>query len=452
MSTMSVTVTVTVTAPVTVLADVAPEETPDWERSVISFGQHVVDAFGVPLHLTTMEPDTAFGVVVLPLILLALVVGTQARAIVRTLGSGDFWRDGTRLLAVLQFALLLLAYAFSAGPRPGHSTEAAEATEAAGHVLSGQLPDVLPLAVATQWALLTALWVLFGLLTGLGGSALAVPFETVRGMVLLAVLLLCFTAAWMAPPAGDGVLRRAPSAVAVLAVILLYGYLAAVNRERVLTSPTALRRRAEAFEDAERRSPDDPVIAAFRVHAQQARPRPPRPGGPWAPAPSVVFRLSLVWAVLLGVPAAVITWVYGTGRFDPPGLGAVVRFELLVLGVLQLIMLFSFRRSLDDRARVSPAVPRLIDLSLILSAGLLAATEAARTPVALGPVPGWLLMAGPALVVAGLVFVLGVLPHRHRTPRWGAAVAAAPVAAVLVLPLKAGLVVLLDPVIRLLAP
>ncbi|MFD6530683.1 hypothetical protein [Streptomyces sp. NPDC060184] len=444
-----------ITAPATVLTDVTPEGTPDWERSVISFGQHVVDALGIPLHLTAMEPDTAFGVVVLPLILLALVVGTQARAILRALGSGDLWADGTRLLAVLQFALLLLAYAFSAGPRSGSSvssSSSAEAADAAGRVLSGQLPDVLPPAIATQWALLTTLWVLFGVVTGLGRPALAVPFETVRGMVLLAVLLLCFTAAWMAPPAGDGVLGRAPSVVAVVVVVLLYGYLAAVNRERVLTSPTALRRRADVFEDAERRSPDDPVIAAFRAHAQQAVPRAPGPGGPWAPALSVVLRLALVWAVLLGIPAAVITWVYGTGRFDPPGLGAVVRFELLVLGVLQLIMLFSFRRSLDDRARVSPAVPRLIDLSLVLSAGLLAATEAARTPLALGPVPGWLLMAGPALVVAGLVFVLGVLPHRHRTPRWGTAVAAALVAAVLVLPLKAGLVVLLDPVIRLLAP
>ncbi|MGW0854240.1 hypothetical protein [Streptomyces sp. NPDC002690] len=435
-----------ITAPIAVLAEMAPEKPPDWELSVISFGQRLGDALGIPLHLTTMDPDTAFGVVVLPLLVVALVVATQAGEIVRALGSRDFWRDGTRLMAVLQFALLLLAYAFSVGPRSDSFAEAA------GHVLSGQLPDILPPAIATQWALLTALWILFGVLTGIGRYALSVPFETAGSMAGIAVLLICFTAAWMAPPLGDGLLGHAPSAVAVIVVILLYGYLSAVNRERALSSPAALTRRAEAFEDAARRSPNDAVIAAFRADARQRRARPPRPGGPWAPEPSMVLRLSVVWAVMFGVPAAVITWVYSTGRFDPPDFGAVVRVELLVLGILQLVLLFSFRRSLDDRAGVSPVVPRLIDLSLILSAGLLAATEAARTPAALGVAPAWLLMAVPALVVAGLVFVLGVLPHRLSTPRWGTAVGAAMAAAVLVLPLKAGLELVLTPVIRMLAP
>ncbi|MCX5396878.1 hypothetical protein [Streptomyces sp. NBC_00102] len=435
-----------ITAPITVLAEVAPEVTPDWELSVISFGQKAAEALGIPLHLTTMEPDTAFGVVVLPLILVALVVGTQAGAIVRALVSRDFWRDGTRLMAVIQFALLILAYAFSAGPRSRSSAEAA------GHVLSGQLPDILPLAIMTQWGLLTALWILFGVLTGIGRSALLVPFETVGAMPVLGLFLVIFTAAWMAPPVGDGVLGHAPAAVAVTVMILLLGYFTAANRERVLSSPAALARRAELFQDAARRSPDDIVIAAFSADAQRATPRRPRSGGPWVPAPSMVLRLSALWAALLGGPAAVITFVFVAGPFEPPEFVTVARVELLVLAVFQVVLLFSFRRSLDDRARVSPVVPRLIDLSLILSAGLLAATEAARTPVALGGVPAWLLMGAPALVVAGLVFVFGVLPHRFAARRWGTAVVAALVAAVLVLPLKSGLELVLEPVIRMLAP
>ena len=68
-----------------------------------------------------------------------------------------------------------------------------------------------------------------------------------------------------------------------------------------------------------------------------------------------------------------------------------------------------------------------------------------------GALPPWALAVGPPLLVAGLIFQFGVLPHRRETRRWPLALLGAVAAAPLIIPLKAALVPLLNSVIHTLA-
>ena len=205
------------------------EAPPDWQLSVISYGRHVVEALGIPVRLEEMDPDTAFGVVALPAVMILLGLIIQLPTMARAVATRDFWRDGSRLLTLLQLCLLLLAYAFSSGD------QSRPLSEAVTEIADGQLSDFLPLAVLTQWALLSVLWVAFGLLTGVSRSALNVPFAAVWAMGMTAALIIGFTAAWMIPSTGGGVVGHAPAAVAVVGVLLVYGYLSALNRNRMFS-------------------------------------------------------------------------------------------------------------------------------------------------------------------------------------------------------------------------
>ncbi|WP_406114675.1 hypothetical protein [Kitasatospora purpeofusca] len=300
-------------------AAVQNESRPAWMGAVIRGGQHVADALGIPAHLTTMDPDTAFGVTAMPVLLAFVLLGVQAGSIVRAVTSRDFWDDTGRLLGVAQLLLLVLAYAFGAG---GQSRLFGAAV---GDILSGQLPDLLPMAVVTQWLLLSVLWLVVGASAGVRRSDLTAPFDAVRGMALIAVFVVAFTAAWMAPPNGAGPTGRLPAVVAVGAVLLLFGYLSAVSRGHE-QRPDILRRRREILEHSFRRPGDTPghtpenrpeeaFIAALLARGQD-RPVPPT-GSIWLPAPALVLRLCLLWAALLGVPAATVTWIFSTGDFPP---------------------------------------------------------------------------------------------------------------------------------------
>ncbi|MFJ8436341.1 hypothetical protein ACIQ9P_34075 [Kitasatospora sp. NPDC094019] len=432
-------------------AAAAPGESrPAWMGAVIRGGQHVADALGIPAHLTTMDPDTAFGVIAMPVLLALVLLGVQAGAIARAVTSRDFWDDTGRLLGLAQLLLLLLAYAFGAG---GQSRSFGAAV---GDILSGQLPDLLPMAVATQWLLLSALWLVVGASAGVGRADLTAPFDAVRGMALIAVFVVAFTAAWMAPPSGRGPAGRLPAVVLVCAVLLLFGYLSAVSRAHE-QRPDIARRRREALEHSFRGlgrtsgpaaadRPEEALIAALLARGQ--RPSAPSTGSVWRPAPALVLRLCLLWTALLGLPAAAVTWIFSTGHFPPPDLHGVLRVELAVLSVMVLLMVFSFRRGLEGRVRVSPAVPRLIDLSLLLSVGWLGLSGARNSPVTLGPLPAWAVALGPPLAIASLVLLLGVLPHRRETPRLPLALAVAVAAGPLVLPLRSALEHLLGGIVH----
>ncbi|MED7953919.1 hypothetical protein [Streptomyces sp. BE303] len=433
-------------------AAVSDESPPEWMWRVIRGGQHVADTLGIPIHLTTGDPYTSFGVIVIPVLLVLVLVGVQAGPIARALTSRDFWDDTGRLLGVAQLLLLLLAYAFGSGG------QARSFGAAVGNLLSGQLADLLPMAVATQFLLLSALWLVVGASAGVRRSDLTAPFDAVRGMALIAVFVVAFTAAWMAPPLGEGPTARLPAAAAVGAVLLLFGYLSAVSRGHE-QRPHIVRRRREILEHSFRRRgeapghgpenrPEDAMIAALLARTQQ-RPA-PSAGSIWRPAPALVLRMCLLWSVLLGVPAAAVTWVFSTGHFPPPDFRGVMRVELAVLSVMVLMMVFSFRRGLDGRIRVPRAVPRLIDLSLILSVGWLGLSRAWSSPVTLGPLPAWAVALGPPLVIASLVLVLGVLPHWRETPRLAVALTVAVAAGPLVLPLRSALEHLLGGIVNVL--
>ncbi len=301
------------------------------------------------------------------------------------------------------------------------------------------------------------LWLVVGASAGVRRSDLTAPFDAVRGMALIAVFVVAFTAAWMTPPSGTGPAGRLPAVVAVGAVLLLFGYLSAVSRGHE-QRPDILRRRREILEHSFRRPGDTPghtpenrpeeaFIAALLARGQD-RSLSSAGSSIWLPAPALVLRLCLLWAALLGVPAAAVTWIFSTGHFPPPDLPGVLRVELAVLSVMVLMMVLSFRRNLDGRIRVSPAVPRLIDLSLLLSVGWLGLSGALKSPVTLGPLPAWVVALGPPLVIALLVLLLGVLPHRRQTPRLALALAVAVAAGPFVLPLRSALQHLLGGIVH----
>ncbi|MCX4758414.1 hypothetical protein [Kitasatospora purpeofusca] len=156
-------------------AAVQNESRPAWMGAVIRGGQHVADALGIPAHLTTMDPDTAFGVIAMPVLLAVILLGVQAGSIARAVTSRDFWDDTGRLLGVAQLLLLVLAYALGTG---GQSRSFGAAV---GDILSGQLPDLLPMAVATQWLLLSILWLVVGASAGVRRSDLTAPFDHPHG-------------------------------------------------------------------------------------------------------------------------------------------------------------------------------------------------------------------------------------------------------------------------------
>ncbi|WP_328957822.1 hypothetical protein [Kitasatospora purpeofusca] len=283
----------------------ADESRPAWMGAVIRGGQRVADALGIPIHLTTTDPDTSFGVITMLVLLVVVLLGLQAGDIARAVTSRHFWDDTGRLLGVAQLLLLVLAYAFGTG---GQSRSFGAAV---GDLLSGQLPDLLPMAVATQWLLLSVLWLAVGASAGVRRADLTAPFDAVRGMALIAVFVVAFTAAWMAPSSGPGPAGRLPAVVAVGVVILVFGYLGAVSRGHE-QRPDIVRRRREALEHGFRRPgeapghgpenrPEDPLIAALLAQGQdrgQNRPVPSAGTSIWRPAPALVLRLCLLRAVL----------------------------------------------------------------------------------------------------------------------------------------------------------
>lgn len=377
-----------------------------------------------------LEVDLALlrGLFALVVLAATLVAGYKIlRVVYGWVGSGvefvagqieqKFWQDTGKLRTFLTFVLLAIAYGFYGKQQ---SRPLGDALVDLGRE---QLLSVLPLAIVTQWVLLCCFWVVFGLLMGLRGHQLRAPLEVLTGAVALSIELVLFTIALLSLIGGDLGL----AGLAVLAMFpVTYVFLA-------------------AWYDPERAQPDQAATGPRwpRTHAENAASR-------LQVRPVAVLVYTGLWSLVFAIPAVIVVLVYVLGGFSPPTLGGVIRVELIVMVVFFLLSCLGFRAEMQSTERVPPVLFHFIDLSLALSTVVIALTQLPSSTVTLGPVPSWLVAAGPPLLVAAMVFGLHLLKERENVKRWRACLVACGAVALVAGPAVVLLTSLLSPVTGLL--
>jgi hypothetical protein len=317
-----------------------------------------------------------------------------------------FWREPGKVRIVIGVVLLAVAYGFYGADQPRPLGEALL------DLGRGQFLAVMPIAILTQWLLLIMFWLLFGRLAGVPLKELAKPIGTVAsGTVAIALELAPFTLGALALIGGD-----LPIAAAG------FGAMFALNLALALL--TAAR---------ERRKPPEARDTRFWVR------------NPLALTLLLTVLLSVLFvlvAVLVAIGYAVYAYFSGAGpaTLTP---ASVIRGEVIAVSVVFLLSCFRFRSDSLAEVDAPPAVLHFADLSLALSAALVAATGVAGSPVVLGAVPPWLIAVGPPLTVAAMVLGIYLTRMRDATPRWSVCLAVSVAAAFLVLPATKGVTALL---------
>ncbi|MEO3809509.1 hypothetical protein ABGB17_10965 [Sphaerisporangium sp. B11E5] len=333
----------------------------------------------------------------------------------------------------ISFVLLVIAYAFYG------QEQKRTLPDALLHLGKEQLAEVLPAAIVTQWVLLIGFWLLFGLLLGTPFGKLASPLTTMAFLLVLTGYLAVFTPALMALFSGGA--GRAEMGVFALAVPLMYaGYVLEGPERRLEVARLRREMRAQQGLPEVRRGP----VRRLLWGSEEG------PRSRWLPPPGYVaagvFAVFLLFSLLVGV-------VYGVKAFGeprPPSPDEVVRGVLVLMTFLFLLSCFSFRTTALTDLNPPPALFHFVDLSLALSACVVAVVGLPDSPVTLGPVPPWMIAVGPPLVVAALILGIHLREQRADTPRWGVCLAVSVGVALLVWPLKILLIEVLPPYLRLL--
>jgi hypothetical protein len=313
---------------------------------------------------------------------------------------GRFWRDPGMLRLVIGVALFVVAYGFygTAQSRP--------LGDALADTVRGQILTFMPLAIMTQWLLLLLSWLLLGLAMGVPFAKLGKPIgDIVVGMVVVTAEVVCFTLALM------GFVEDEPAAGTVW--LLLF---AAVN-----------------------------LPLAF-IGRSQARQRGTDQRGFWKSLPGLWLLFTLLMLALCGLVAGVVALVRaaaGMPDLDVPG---AIRIALIATSVVFFANCFQFRSEYLSMVDTPNALLYFIDFSLALSAGIVALIGVQQSPVTLGPVPAWVVAAGPPLIVAGMLFVR-LRGFKEETPRWASTLVVAVGASFLVLPASLLLSKLLAPLL-----
>ncbi|MFC6081237.1 hypothetical protein [Sphaerisporangium aureirubrum] len=344
-----------------------------------------------------------------------------------------FWRETDKMAPLISLLLLVIAYAFYG------REQTRTLPEALLDLGKEQLASVLPLAIVTQWVLLCAFWLVFGLLLGVTRERLMYPLSSMLFLAVLTGYMILFTTALMGVFA-DGV-QVAEAGVFALAVPLMY-------LGNVLDGPERRARHARMREEmrAEAGLPEVRRGAAHRLIWGSAD----RPGSRWLPPPGPMLGGVLAVFVMFALLTGVIYALKAFGEPRPPTVAEVVHAELVVTSLLFLLSCFYFRTVTLMELDPPPALFHFVDLSLALSACAVAVAGLPDSAVTLGPVPPWVVAMGPSLVVAALILGIHLREQRAGTPRWGICLAVSVAAAVLVWPAKIVLTEVLPPLIGLL--
>jgi MFS family permease len=327
----------------------------------------------------------------------------------------EFWRDPGKIRIVIGFVLLAVAYGFYG------TDQSRPLGEAVLDLGRSQFLAVMPLAILTQWLLLIAFWLLFGLLMGVPFRELAKPIGTViSGTIVIGVELILFTIGALSLIGGSAALGIATLTAAFLLNLVLGCISVVIERRKPVEA------RATGFWRT------NPIALALLVTL----------------AIWVVFVLSwLLVALVHGIYLSLTG-----GEPQPLTLESAIRGDLIALSVIFLFSCFRFRADTLSEVETPPSLLYFADLSLALSAAVIAATGLPNSPVVLGPVPPWVVAVGPPSIVAALVFGVYLIRMRETTPRWALCLAVSLAAAFLVVPTAKALTGLLAPVLPQINP
>lgn len=300
------------------------------------------------------------------------------------------WPDIGRLSTLLTFVLFLFAYAF-------YGVEQSRSWwESVKDLGRDQLESVVPVAALTQFILLLIFWFLLGRLLGMRWSWLLEPlFDSVRAVGFV-LGLLTFTVALLGALNG-----QSGYVVLGLAGLVAASYLLGVS---INWRPSIAR-----------------VLIGLLLQV-------------------------LVYGTLAGIAAVIMRWM----DRGLPGLGATLRIELIVCAIALLAFCYFFRLSATEQPTTPPMLFHFIDLSLVVSAAVIALVGLPGSSVTLGPVPAVLVAVGPSVIVAVVIFVVHLAQARRTTRNWERAMAVSVGASAVAVPVMLLVTAALVPLLGLL--
>lgn len=334
-----------------------------------------------------------------------------------------FWRDAGKTTTLINFILLVIAYAFY-----GHE-QTRTVIQAVIDLGKEQLDTVLPLAILTQWVLLLGFLALFGWIMRVPMRSLFHRVTVIIGGWILFAALMVFCTAWAYPLVFGGFDSVAWTS---LGVTLLGLYLAAV----ATNSPEQRRANAEWL-----RQRGWFVRLLFAGGSERSR---------WRVPPFSIIILVLALLLCDAVTAYFVFVFYDKTLATVPSREVLIRVQVVVSAFIALMSCFFYRQRVASQPEVPAALFAFIDFSMALSACAIALSGLGESAVTLGRVPVWTIAIGPPIIVALLVFTTNVLRLRSGTTRWGTCLFAAVMAGPLVWPAKEALHWLLRPLVELL--
>ncbi|MFD4504560.1 hypothetical protein [Streptomyces sp. NPDC058457] len=341
-------------------------------------------------------------------IALQLVIGVVRTAVntggavfgfARTQVEGKFWQDAGKLTTFISFALLVIAYGLYG------RQQSRPLTQALRSMAEDRLTEILPLTVLTQVALLCGFWIVFGVVARVPRQTLLEPFWIVLALVACMSVAIAGSVGVLLITRGD-----------VASALFLTAATLAVGCGVILIVAKTQQRRA----DADGRDP-----------------------GGTGPEQTQGHIAVLVLCTLLG---SALTALY-SGVARTPSVDGLLRFDFALLAAMVLIACYRFRAYMDD-AEVPSALPHLIDFSLALSACAIALTKARDAEVTLGGVPPWVIVVGPPLIIAAMIFAVHLRRHLPAIPNWRTCLVVALVGGLLVGPAQYALASELVPVVQ----
>jgi hypothetical protein len=314
---------------------------------------------------------------------------------------------GGRLGTVVSFVLFVVAYGFYG------EEQTRSLAQALADLGRKQLGSVMPLAIVTQWVLLCVLWFLFGGLCRVPAWQLVKPILFPFGFLLVVGYLLLPSVSLVALVNGAGAW---PVAVPLLAMVLGSYVL------NLLAAPELAQTR-RALHEAGSPAPAGWFGRWYFGDPMRTRPR-------WAPAPGAILALPL--GIILIYTLVTFGVIVARGV---PSTAGVVSVTLVAAAVLLLFALYQFRGKVLEQTEVPRSIFYFIDLTLALSALVIALAGQAGSQVTLGPVPPALIAAAPPLLVAAWVLFLSLRPWQG-TRNWQVCLIASVLAATAVYPFQ----------------
>jgi hypothetical protein len=314
---------------------------------------------------------------------------------------------GGRLGTVVSFVLFVVAYGFYG------EEQTRSLAQALADLGRKQLGSVMPLAIVTQWVLLCVLWFLFGGLCRVRAWLLVKPILFPFGFLLVVGYLLLPSVSLVALVRGAGAW---PVVVPLLAMVLGSYVL------NVLSAPQLAQAR-RALHEAGSPAPAGWFGRWYFGDPMRTRPR-------WAPAPGAILALPLGIILVYTLVTCGVIEARGV-----PSTAGVVSVTLVVAAVLLLCALYQFRGKVLEQTEVPRFIFYFIDLTLALSALVIALGGQAGSQVLLGPVPSALIAAAPPLLVAAWVLFLSLRPWQG-TRNWQVCLIASVLVAMAVYPFQ----------------